>query len=224
MKDLRYASELAGLALTRENLYARGATERQAMGIIQPIVIETHPLNNAHLDYSVYLSNILWPGIMILLVMLFSIITGKTLFYLMLYIIMGVYMYTCVTQIFTLPQIGDYITFLLFLILYLLACISMALVLSLLVYRREDCIMLFVFLSVPLLFLSGISWPGAKMPLFWKCVSWLFPSTFGMNGYVSITAMGCSLSDISTKCIALALQSIAYFTVYALFFCRKPCR
>ena len=44
---------------------------------------------------------------------------------------MGVYMYTCVTQIFTLPQIGDYITFLLFLILYLLACISMALVLLL---------------------------------------------------------------------------------------------
>lgn len=70
MKDFRYASELAGLALTRENLYARGATERQAMGIIQPIVIETHPLNNAYLDYSVYLSNILWPGIMILLVML----------------------------------------------------------------------------------------------------------------------------------------------------------
>ncbi|MGN1254449.1 MAG: ABC transporter permease, partial [Prevotella sp.] len=70
MKDLRYASELAGLALTRENLYARGATERQAMGIIQPIAIETHPLNNAHLDYSVYLTNILWPGIMILLVML----------------------------------------------------------------------------------------------------------------------------------------------------------
>lgn len=70
MKDLRYASELAGLALTRENLYARGVTERQAMGIIQPIVIETHPLNNAHLDYSVYLSNILWPGIMILLIML----------------------------------------------------------------------------------------------------------------------------------------------------------
>ncbi len=70
MKDLRYASELSGLALTRENLYARGLTERQAMGIIQPIVIETHPLNNPHLDYSVYLNNILLPGILILLVML----------------------------------------------------------------------------------------------------------------------------------------------------------
>lgn len=70
MKDLRYACELSGLALTRENLYARGLTERQAMGIIQPIVIETHPLNNPFLDYSVYLNNILLPGILILLIML----------------------------------------------------------------------------------------------------------------------------------------------------------
>lgn len=70
MKDLRYACELSGLALTRENLYARGMTERQAMGIIQPIVIETHPLNNPFLDYSVYLNNILLPGILILLIML----------------------------------------------------------------------------------------------------------------------------------------------------------
>lgn len=70
MKDLRYACELSGLALTRENLYAHGLTEQQAMGILQPIVIETHPLNNPFLNYSVYLNNILLPGILILLVML----------------------------------------------------------------------------------------------------------------------------------------------------------
>lgn len=70
MKDFRTASELAGLALTRETLYARGATEKKAMGIIQPITIETHPLNNPTLDYSVYLNNIIVPGILILLIML----------------------------------------------------------------------------------------------------------------------------------------------------------
>lgn len=70
MKDLRYASELSGLALTRENLYGKGLTEQQAMGILQPIVIETHPLNNPYLDYSVYLNNIILPGILILLIML----------------------------------------------------------------------------------------------------------------------------------------------------------
>ncbi|MBO5061232.1 MAG: ABC transporter permease [Prevotella sp.] len=70
MKDLRYACELASLALTRETLYGKGLTEEQAMGILQPIVIETHPLNNPYLDYSVYLNNIILPGILILLVML----------------------------------------------------------------------------------------------------------------------------------------------------------
>ena len=70
MKDLRYASELSGLALTRENLYGRGLTERQAMGVIQPIAIETHPVGNPHLDYSVYLNNVILPGILILLIML----------------------------------------------------------------------------------------------------------------------------------------------------------
>lgn len=70
MKDLHYASELSGLALTRENLYGRGLTEQQAMGILQAIVIETHPLNNPYLDYSVYLNNIILPGILILLIML----------------------------------------------------------------------------------------------------------------------------------------------------------
>lgn len=70
MKDLRMASELSGLALTRENLYGHGATEDRAMGVIQPIVLETHPLNNPELDYSVYLNNILVPGILILLIML----------------------------------------------------------------------------------------------------------------------------------------------------------
>lgn len=70
MKDFRTASELSGLALTRETLYAKGATEKQAMEIIQPIVIETHPINNPTLDYSVYLNNLLVPGILILLIML----------------------------------------------------------------------------------------------------------------------------------------------------------
>lgn len=70
MKDLRYASELSGLALTRETLYGKGLTEQQAMGILQPIVIETHPLGNPYLDYSVYLNNIILPGILILLIML----------------------------------------------------------------------------------------------------------------------------------------------------------
>jgi ABC-2 type transport system permease protein len=70
MKDLTTASVLTGLALTRETLYAKGSNERTAMGIIQSIVTENHPINNPTLNYSVYLTNILLPGILILLILL----------------------------------------------------------------------------------------------------------------------------------------------------------
>ncbi len=70
MKDFHTAGELAGLALTRETLYGRGATEDLAMAIVQPIQVETHPIGNPALDYSVYLSNIIVPGLFMLLIML----------------------------------------------------------------------------------------------------------------------------------------------------------
>lgn len=70
MKDMRLASELLGLSVTRESLTGRGLTTDRAMGILQPIVIEKHPLGNPWLNYSVYLTNIILPGIIFILAML----------------------------------------------------------------------------------------------------------------------------------------------------------
>ncbi len=148
------------------------------------------------------------------------IVVGKTLFYLPLYIIMAVYMYVTVNDMFALPRYGSFGTFLAFLLPYLLACIFLGITLSALVYRREDCIMLFVFLSVPLLFLSGVSWPIPSMPAFWKYVSWLFPSTFGMNGYVRISTMGATLTDVLPELRGLFIQIVAYFTTATLLYRR----
>lgn len=139
-----------------------------------------------------------------------DIVLGKAIFYFILYLLMAIYAYAAVTRWFSLPDVGDYFVFLRFIIPYLLACIFMAMVLSVLVYRREDCIMLFVFLSVPLLFMSGISWPGSEIPEFWKYVSWLFPSTFGMNGYLRIMGTGASIQDIHHEYVGLWCQVGVY--------------
>lgn len=139
-----------------------------------------------------------------------DIALGKAIFYFILYLLMAIYAYAAVTRWFSLPDVGDYFVFLRFIIPYLLACIFLAMVLSVLVYRREDCIMLFVFLSVPLLFMSGISWPGSEIPEFWKYVSWLFPSTFGMNGYLRIMGTGASIQDIHHEYVGLWCQVGVY--------------
>ena len=51
-RDMRTMSELASGAASRTVLYAKGATERQAMAFLQPIVIDSHAINNPWLNYN----------------------------------------------------------------------------------------------------------------------------------------------------------------------------
>lgn len=72
-KDLKMMGELASGSAARSVLYAKGATESQAMAFLQPIVIDTHPLNNPWLNYSVYLCNTLLPGVLMLMIFMITV-------------------------------------------------------------------------------------------------------------------------------------------------------
>ena len=63
-RDMRMMSELASGAASRTVLYAKGATEGQAMAYLQPIVIDMHAVGNPWLNYNIYLSNIIIPGML----------------------------------------------------------------------------------------------------------------------------------------------------------------
>lgn len=77
-RDMRTMSELAAGAVGRATLYAKGANEDQAMGFLQPIVIESHAINNPWLNYSVYLCNTLFPGVLMLLIFMTTAYTLGT--------------------------------------------------------------------------------------------------------------------------------------------------
>jgi len=72
-KDMKMMGELASGAATRSVLYAKGATEEQAMAYLQPIVIDTHPISNPWLNYSVYLCNTLVPGVLMLMIFMITV-------------------------------------------------------------------------------------------------------------------------------------------------------
>ncbi len=81
--------------------------------------------------------------------------------------------------------------------------------------------LIFVFTSVPLLFISGISWPGAAIPKFWEIFSWLFPSTFGINGYVRINTMGATLHDVLPIIRGLWIQAVVDFITTCIVYRRQ---
>lgn len=140
-----------------------------------------------------------------------SRLTARALAYLLVTSTTSAWILIGVPYLFSLPQLANATTLALFIFPYLLSCIFFALTLARLVPNREACILLFVFTSVPLLFLSGISWPESNIPTPWKVFSWLFPSTFGINGYVRINSMGASLLEVRTEWFALWIQAGIYF-------------
>lgn len=142
---------------------------------------------------------------------LLRIVFGKGLAYLLIYIPITVYVLGVVPHLFRLNQLGNPLTLLLFGIPYLIACIFFAMAVSTIIRHRETGMLLIVFTSVLLLFISGISWPGSAIPPFWKHVSYLFPSTFGINGFVRINNMGADIADVRHEWFSLWYQAAAYF-------------
>ncbi len=139
------------------------------------------------------------------------LVLGKALCYLMLYTLVATYVLLVIPQLFDLVQIPQASDLLAFVFPYLLACIFFGMTMSVFVLQREACMPLFVFSTLPLLFISGISWPGVAVPDFWRVVSWLFPSTFGINGFVRIQSMGALLEDVMFEYVALWIQTAFYF-------------
>lgn len=149
---------------------------------------------------------------------MFRIVGGKALAYFMIYAVMTAYLVLVVPRFFGFTAIGRWQDLLLFQLPYLLDCIFFGMVVSCMVRYRENVMLLMVFVTLPLLFLSGISWPQTSIPGFWQGISWLFPSTFGIRGFVRINEMGGTLLDVLPEYQILWVQTAAYFILACLVY------
>ena len=149
---------------------------------------------------------------------LFRIVMGKALCYFMIYALVAAYLTMILPSLFHFPLLGSLRSLIGLMVPYILACIFFGITLSCLVRYRENVMLLVVVTSLPFLFLSGISWPSEGIPAFWKGISWLLPSTFGVKGYIAVNSMGATLQYISHEYFVLWAQSLIYFFTSCLFY------
>ena len=141
----------------------------------------------------------------------YRIICGKALCYLMVYAVMSAWLTMVVPRIFSFISLIQWQDLLALMVPYLLACVFFGMTVSCLVHYRENVMLLMVFISLPLLFMTGVSWPQSNIPGAWQGVSWLFPSTFGVRAFVRMNTMGGVLSDVVSEIRCLWIQAAAYF-------------
>lgn len=142
---------------------------------------------------------------------LLRIVLGRGAVCLLVYLANALYVLVVVPWIFGLNQIGNPFDIFLFIVPFLIACIFFSMTVAAVIRERENVMIIVVFTSVLLLFISGVSWPAAALPAFWKALSYVFPSTFGINGFIKLNTMGAQLIDVRHEWDLLWVQSAVYF-------------
>ena len=138
------------------------------------------------------------------------IMIGRTMGFFVLFLLIAACVLLAVPRMFHFVQMLHFSDFLLFVVPYLLACVFFATTFSFFIRQRENVMLLVVFTSVPFLFMSGVSWPKSNIPEVWQWVSWLFPSTFGIQGFIKMNTMGGVFGDIIPEIKGLWIQTVIY--------------
>ena len=146
------------------------------------------------------------------------IVFGKSLTYILLYIVVCIWALGVVPKLFSLPQVGEPWTVMLFVLPYVFASIFLSMTLSGFMTSRESPMLVFVFTSVILLFISGVSWPKEAIPPFWKAIGYLFPSTPGIQGFIRINTAGASLNEVAHEYRTLWIQAGIYFITACIIY------
>jgi ABC-2 type transport system permease protein len=224
-----------------KNLTESGLTEHQAIVMAKPVLNEPHALYNPKGGFASFLLPavlvmIIQQTLVLGIGMLAAtareentfhqlipyqkkyhgtmrIISGKGLAYLVLYSFISIYDLLLIPSLFNLPHYLNLSTIIPFLLPYLLACIFFSMAISVFFWNREMSLLLFLCTSVPLLFLTGFTWPSYQVNGFWKVLSYFFPSTFGVNAFIKMNSMGASLTQVSNEVFAMWIQAGVYFII-----------
>ena len=139
------------------------------------------------------------------------LLIGRALCYFLLYTVTSLFTLVIAPWLFGLPQLTDFSTYVVLFVPMILAMIFFSLGCSLLTRHREKAMLLWVFTSIPFLFLTGLSWPLTAIPGPLRALGYLIPSTAGVQAFVAVSSMGARLPDILPQYITLWGQALVYF-------------
>lgn len=135
---------------------------------------------------------------------------GRSLAYFMHYCCFILFYHCVIYNIFNFPRRGELLPMMVFALVFLASTINFGMVISQIFLRRETSMQLFLYLSIPILFLANFSWPTYLMPRWMAAISYILPSTFAIPAWISIEQMGGDIYDVAPKLCALAIQAVIY--------------
>ncbi|MEI6059876.1 MAG: ABC transporter permease [Bacteroidota bacterium] len=138
-------------------------------------------------------------------------VVGKTAAYFSIYALLCVFLLGLVPHWFGYARSAGLVELMALITPFLLSSIFFGMTLSVIFKNRESPMMLYLFTSIPLLFLSGIIWPLSNFGSVWLAVREIFPSSNAIFGYIKMNSLGASISETSKEIVSLWIQAGIYF-------------
>lgn len=144
------------------------------------------------------------------------VLLGRSGAYLLISMILMVIQVGLVMGLFKFPQRGNPFEVFVFLIPFIFSVTFLGIFLMNFFKKREDAIMIVTIFSIPSLFLCGVSWPTLAFPEWIKVISYIFPTTLAVKGFLEITQSGASLIEIKELWFQMWIMCLIYFVIAAL--------
>lgn len=240
LKDISYMSALTSGAVQRQVLRAKGVEENRIMGIIQPIVLDTHQVGNPWANYGIYLLNVLLPGVLQLMILLmtvfaigvefkertahnwlenagnsvFAAVTGKLLPYTIIFTLMGIISNILLYRLMQYPMNSSIWWMFLTTFLYVLAYQAVGVLFIGITPVLRDAVTLTAFYGLLGFTFAGFTFPIEQLPSMSRIFSDLFPIRHYFNIYVNQALHGTAVQLSVISFVALLAFNILPLFVY----------
>ena len=227
-----------GAAVEMQRLVAQGINIPQAEAVTQPVIYQSHNLFNPYLGYGTFVMPaiiilIIQQTLLIGIGMIggtwhefdlyskltpegevrmatIPVVLGKAFTYILISGVISAYILTIHYHLYGYPMNGDPLTVIGLIMPYILACIMSGIALSTLFTRRENSLLWLLWSSLPILLLSGVSYPSEAMPEWLVAVGKIFPSSHAVKAFIRVQDMGASFEDILPEVRALWRLTVIY--------------
>ena len=213
-----------GAAVEMQRLVAQGVNLPQAEAVVQPVIYQSHNLFNPYLGYGTFVMPaiiilIIQQTLLLGIGMIggtwhefnlysrlvpageerlstWAVLLGKAFTYILVSAVVASYILTIHYHLYGYPMNGRPLTVIALMLPYILACILLGIALSTLFSRRENSLLLMLWTSLPVLLLSGVSYPWEAMPEWMVALGKIFPSSHAVRAFVRVQDMGASFEEI----------------------------
>ena len=213
---------------------AKGMTQATAIELVEPLMVDVHPIYNTINCYGAFLL----PGLFLLILQqtlligfgesvakesekngfskllapgknkLLHILAGKMGFYVLLYVGYFLFFFVVVFHAFQIPIKGNLLEVSLMSVLFLFSVLFYTLFVASFFHSQRRYMEIMAFTSYPLFLICGYSWPISAMPLPIKWLSYTIPTTPFFNGFIKLSVMGGSWESVKGYVIHLSVLFI----------------